>query len=251
MKPVAVQLYSLRAEAEKDFPAVLKRVADIGYKGVETAGLHGHNAKEIGKIIADLGMQVCSCHADFPAPENINSTIDAANELGTNKVVSGLWIDDFKDMDACKKSAAKFSQASQMLKDSGLSFAFHNHWAEFGKIDGRYAYDIVMQEDPSLCSELDVYWTTFAKADAAQVVSKYKSNIPILHIKDGNLQEPREIMAAVGSGLLPMPSIINAADPDVLEWLVVELDAFDGDMFEAVEASYKYLTSNGLAEGNK
>ena len=60
MKPIAVQLYSLRGEAEKDFPAVLKRVADIGYKGVETAGLHGHDAGEIGKLIADLGMQVCS-----------------------------------------------------------------------------------------------------------------------------------------------------------------------------------------------
>ena len=38
MKPISVQLYSLRDEAAKDFKAVVRRVAEIGYKGVEPAG---------------------------------------------------------------------------------------------------------------------------------------------------------------------------------------------------------------------
>ena len=38
MKPIGVQLYSLRELAAKDFAAVLKKVADIGYKYVEPAG---------------------------------------------------------------------------------------------------------------------------------------------------------------------------------------------------------------------
>ena len=36
--PVAIQLYSLRDETEKDFMGVLEKVAEIGYKGVEFAG---------------------------------------------------------------------------------------------------------------------------------------------------------------------------------------------------------------------
>ena len=38
LKPLSVQLYSLRARAEKDFVAVHKDVAAMGYKGVEPAG---------------------------------------------------------------------------------------------------------------------------------------------------------------------------------------------------------------------
>lgn len=249
MKPIAVQLYSLRAEAERDFPGVLKRVADIGYMGVELAGLHGHDAKEIGKLVADLGMQVCSSFTELPNSENIADIVEAARDLGTTRIIGGLWVDDFKDLDACKRSAARFSEATILLKAHGLSFAFHNHWMEFSELDGKCAYDILMQEAPNICSELDVYWASFAKADPVQVISKYKSRIPVLHIKDGDLAEPKETMTAVGSGLLQMPAIINAANPNVLEWLVVELDACATDMFEAVEASYKYLTSNGLAQG--
>jgi hypothetical protein len=36
-----------------------------------------------------------------------------------------------------------------------------------------------------------------------------------------------------------------------LQWLVVELDACDTDMLEAVEKSYKWLVGNGLATGRK
>jgi hypothetical protein len=48
-----------------------------------------------------------------------------------------------------------------------------------------------------------------------------------------------------------MASIIRAADPAVTRWLVVELDACDTDMWQAVEDSYQYLVGNGLASGAK
>ena len=42
MKPIGLQLYSLRefAKTKEDFANVVRRVADIGYKVVEPAGLH-------------------------------------------------------------------------------------------------------------------------------------------------------------------------------------------------------------------
>ena len=39
--PVAVQLYSVRDEAEKDFAGTVKKIAEMGYDGVELAGLYG------------------------------------------------------------------------------------------------------------------------------------------------------------------------------------------------------------------
>ena len=56
MAPISVQLYTLRDEAAKDFFGVLKTVADIGYTGVEFAGLHGKSAAEVRKVIDDLGL---------------------------------------------------------------------------------------------------------------------------------------------------------------------------------------------------
>lgn len=72
----------------------------------------------------------------------------------------------------------------------------------------------------------------------------------MLHVKDGTLEEGWW-HTAIGSGALDMPAIINAADPAVLEWIIVELDNCKTSMLDAVEESYRYLTSAGLAHGGR
>ena len=54
----------------------------------------------------------------------------------------------------------------------------------------------------------------------------------------------------LGTGELPIPELI-ANVPDQVSSIVVELDYCQTDMFEAIEKSYKYMTSNKLAIGNK
>ena len=48
---------------------------------------------------------------------------------------------------------------------------------------------------------------------------------------------------------MDIPALFDAADQDVLEWAVVELDKCDGDMFTAVAQSYNFLTNNNLTSG--
>lgn len=252
MKPISIQLYSVRDAAAQDFPGVLKTIAEIGYKGVEMSDFHGHDPKEIAKLISDLGMQVSSSHSPLPTPENIQQILDVEMTMGNKAVISGFGPRELNTLDLCKESAAKFQQAAELLKPHGISFGFHNHWWEFNtEVDGKRVYDVLMEEAPDAFSELDVYWTAYGNADPVEVISKYKSRMPYLHIKDGLLKEGEFVHTAVGSGKMDIPAIIGAADPNVLKWLVVELDACETDMMEAVRQSYTYLTSNGLAEGNK
>jgi sugar phosphate isomerase/epimerase len=243
-------LYSLREAAAKDFPGVLRQVAGIGYRGVEFAGLQGHNAKEIATLIDDLGLEVSSSHTGLPTPENISQIADTELTLGNTRVISGFGPDAFKTVNDVKAAAAKFEQAAELLEPYGITFGFHNHWWEFFKLDSKYVYDILMAEAPDVFSELDVYWTAYGKADPVAVVSQYKARLPLLHIKDGMLEEGA-VHTAVGSGKLDMPAIIGAADPTVLDWVIVELDNCATSMLEAVRQSYAYLTSSGLAIGNK
>ena len=251
MKPISIQLYTVRDLSAEDFPATLRAIAEIGYKGVEFAGLHGHDPKEIGRMIADLGMKCSSSHTALPVKENVAEMADIEAALSNTRLISGFGPDDFKTPDAVKRASEKFTTAAELLKPYNMQFGFHNHWWEFDSIEGRYIYDILMAEAPKAFSELDVYWCKYGKADPVQVVSKYKSRLPVLHIKDGMLEEGKHTHTAVGSGKMDIPSIVNAADPNVLEWLIVELDACETDMMEAVRKSYEYLTSTGLAQGNK
>ena len=45
--PVALQLYSVRDAMAEDFAGTIKKVKDMGYDGVEFAGLFDHSAEEV------------------------------------------------------------------------------------------------------------------------------------------------------------------------------------------------------------
>ncbi len=250
MASIGLQCYSLRDRAEKDFPGTLKAIADIGYAGVELAGFYGCQPAEIAKLLKDLGLQAFSSHVAMPTKENLSELVDTAALTDTRFLVSGYGGDQFKTIDDCKKAAADFQTAAELLAPQGIKFGFHNHWFEFAVRDARYVYDILMAEAPAVFSELDVYWCAYAKADPVAVIKQYKCRQPLLHIKDGPIPEQMP-HTAVGSGKMNIPAIVAAADPCVLEWLVVELDECATDMLEAVAQSYKYLSSTGLGTGRK
>lgn len=268
IKPISVQLYTLREEAAKDFPAVLRRLAKIGYKGVEPAGFFGFAPADFRKFVEDLGMVVSSSHSPWAGPNNLDEVIETCGILGVNLVAGGYGADDFATLDAIKKTAETTAKINDTLAKAGITLTLHNHAWEFEKIDGRIKYEIFAELCPEVNFELDTYWAAnFGENDAPEMVRRFAKRSPLLHIKDGPLIRPESVynaetstleaakggsasLLAVGSGKNDIKGIIAAMDPDVTKWLVVEQDNSDTDMFECVESSYRYLTSNGLAAGN-
>jgi len=250
-KPVALQLYSVRDLCAKDFRGTLRKVAAIGYKGVEFAGLHGADAKEVAKWLKDLGLKASSAHVPLATKDNIKQLVSDAEALGYTRLVSGLGPNDLKTDEDIKQAAARFSDAARLLKRYGLSLGYHNHWWEFDRVNDHVVYDLFFTYvSKDVFSQLDVYWCAFGKSFPPRVLEKWGKRIPLLHIKDGTL-EPNTPHTAVGSGLLNMHNIINAADPKTVEWLIVELDSCSTDMMKAVQQSYKYLVAQKLGKGNK
>jgi sugar phosphate isomerase/epimerase len=249
--PISIQLYTLREQCAADFPAVLRMLSETGYAGVEFAGFYGHKPAEIASLIEALGLKASSTHGPLPTKENIGELVDTYSLLGTNLLVSGFGPPDFQDVDAIVRSSERFQSAALVAKEVGFKFGIHNHDWEFKKLpDGTLPYDLMLELAPDAFSELDVYWAEVGGSDPATVIKNHQSRLNLLHIKDGPAVRGKK-MTAVGSGTLDIPSIINAADPSVTKWLVVELDECDTDMVQAVKDSYAYLVGNGLAAGNK
>lgn len=251
MKPISLQLYTVRDACAEDFPGTVRRVAEIGYKGVEYSGYYGLTPQEYRQLMDDNGLIICSAHMGIPTKENVNQLIDECSTLGFQLLVSGFGPDDLKTVDGCKQSAGKLNEAVALLEGSGIQFGIHNHYWEWHKVeDGRFPEDILLTEAPGIFAQLDTYWIAVGGPDPAETVARLKDRARLLHIKDGDI-EPAQPMKAIGNGKLDWPAIINAADPNVTEWLIIELDSCATDMMEAVEQSYEYLVGNGLAEGNK
>lgn len=250
--PVALQLYSVREALAKDFAGVMKKVADIGYVGVEPIfDLPGTTITEAAKLFKELGLEVPSAHAPLPVGEDTNRVLDFMAALGCQRIVSGKGPDSFETMHLIKQTCDLFNQAHAIAAENGLAFGIHNHWWEFLQVEGRYVYRVMLEHlDPGVFFEVDTYWIKAAGVDPAEVVKELGPRAPLLHIKDGPAIKG-EPQVAVGDGVLDFPSIVQAAE-GAAEWLIVELDHCATDMMAAVERSYQYLVvEGGLARGNK
>ena len=64
--PIALQLYTVREAIQGDYEGVVRRVAEMGYLGVEPAGFPGTTPEDAGKLFRELGLAVPSAHAPLP-----------------------------------------------------------------------------------------------------------------------------------------------------------------------------------------
>ena len=249
--PVALQLYSVREALAKDFTGVMKKVADIGYVGVEPIfNLPGTTTAEAARLFKELGLEAPSAHTPLPVGKDANRVLDFMAVMGCQRIVSGKGPDSFETMHLIKQTCDLFNQAQAVAAENGLAFGIHNHWWEFLQVEGRYVYQVMLEHlDPGVFFEVDTYWIKAAGVDPAQVVKEFGPRAPLLHIKDGPAVKD-EPQVAVGDGVLDFPSIVQAGE-GAAEWLIVELDHCATDMMEAVEKSYQYLAEGGLARGNK
>ena len=63
--PIGIQVYSVRNEASADLEGTLAKIRDLGYDGVEFAGLYGKSAAEVKAICEKLGLVPISAHVPF------------------------------------------------------------------------------------------------------------------------------------------------------------------------------------------
>ena len=260
--PLGVQLYSVRDYAAKDFPATLKKIAEIGYKYVEPAGFFDLTPAEFVKVCADLGLTICSSHSPWVrSDDQIAEAMDIAGILGLKTVVCGWGPDDFKDLDAIKRTAEKVSGFQQRLAANGFTLFQHNHYWEFGRLDGRVKYEIFKELCPEVKYEIDCFWSTNLGAeDPVAMLKPFVKDAILLHMKDGvcrqeaknagmkdGLLDMKVDLLPLGSGDLPIRALVDMATES--KAVIVELGYCKSmEMFAALKKSYDFMVSNGIAE---
>ncbi|MBE6356094.1 MAG: sugar phosphate isomerase/epimerase [Lentisphaerae bacterium] len=263
-KEIAVQLYSVREYAKKDFINALKKIADIGFCAVEPAGFWNIRPSEFKKIVNDLGMEVCSSHSPWArTAETLGEVMDLADDLDIKTIVCGYGAADFKDTDAIKRTADNTNAMLEILKRNGYDLMQHNHYWEFQRIDGELKYEIYRKLCPGVKYQIDCYWSTsIGKEDPREMLKIFLDDTVSIHIKDGayhdcsgytmkdGILDCKIDLLPLGDGELPIPDLIKLI-PDRIKNIIVELDYCNIEMFEALKRSYNYLTSTGLVAGHK
>ncbi len=248
--PIALQMYTLRDDAEKDFAGTLQKVAGIGYAAVELAGHGGLSVRELSSLLADNHLQVAGSHVALDVLESdLPRVIDEALALGNRHVVVPYLGDDRRgSADGYRKVAETLNGLGETLQRSGLTLCYHNHDFEFRPLDtGQMGEDILLDGTDALLvkAEVDSYWVLKAGLDPVAFLQKHTGRVPLLHLKD---MDPADgSFAPVGTGSLPLDALVAAAPDAGVEYLIVEQDVCKGPAIEAVTLSYANLKAKGYA----
>lgn len=263
--PIALQVYSVREYAEKDFLGTMKKIKEMGYNGVELAGLYGNTAVELKKILDDVGLELVSAHIPVAELEK-DEVLDDYAATGVKYVVIP-WMKVDSNEAGVAEGIKIIKAIGERCRARGLQLLYHNHDFEFDKVNDKYILDTYYSEIPDelLQTELDTCWVNVGGEKPDDYVRKYTGKSPIVHLKDFAGKKAENMYALIGSdtnkedsdgvfefrpigyGLQDIPAIIKASEDAGAKWLVVEQDkpSMNKTAMECAEMSINYLKEKG------
>ncbi len=268
MPSISVQLYSVREQAAADYAGTLRAIADMGFEYVEPAGYPGTTPAEAARIFSDLGLKAVSCHGALPLGDQKNRVIEEAQMLGHRYLITGCppdFKENYKNADTVKAMVDLYCEAAENASPHGLLVGYHNHDWDLAEVDGKRGYRYFLEGTPeTVLWEADLFWVARAGLDPVAFVKEIGPRGICLHAKDGIVTakgefteaetEDGKIMISDSKPFLPAGTgqvdLVDAfAASSHVEYAVVELDSYEGDMMKAVQESYTYLTGKGIAKG--
>lgn len=227
--PIAVQVYSVREEAERDFAGTMKKLGEMGYDGVELAGLYGKSAEEIRDSIKAAGLTAISAHVSYDElAGDLEKTLQDYETIGCRYIVIP-WLGEDRRFGAAlyEETIKGIPVIAEGCKKHGMTLLYHNHDFEFAKTpDGTYALDQLYAEVPAdvLGAEPDTCWIKVGGPDPSEWLKKYSGRCPLVHVKDFRRREDGVDLLALGEGEQDFPTLVKTAKECGAQWLVIEQD---------------------------
>lgn len=268
--PVGIQVYGLRDLLEntpEQFPVVMKQVKELGYDGVELAGLYGLDPTFIRDTLAEIGLTPLSAHvplADMTA--DIEKVIADYQLIGVDYLVVPYLPEEYRHLTpGYPVVIEEMKKIGVAVKAAGMKLLYHNHNFEFVRLEnGTFGFDDIYRQVPAdlLMVEPDTCWIKVAGQDPVEYIHKYGSRCEVIHLKDfvkeGNPQNLYKLIGIetekkeedtgffefrpVGFGQMLWEPILNASLEAGAKWVVVEQDEhYDLPPMECARRSREYL----------
>lgn len=200
-KKIGIQLYSVMDAMQKNPTESVKWLTGIGYNVFELVqwggdpNVFGMPAADFKALCNESGADIVSTHSSIqeePGNEaevmkRWRSLFEIQRACGGRYFVIPSYRVDYNVADV-QRMCDYFNRVGRIAKEYGLKLGYHNHAAEFAKLNDsdELMWDyLAAHTDPDLvCFELDVYWCTKGGQSPVEYLKKYPKRIPILHIKD-------------------------------------------------------------------
>lgn len=230
----------------QQYDSIVRFLAKVGYEGVETGMRHFDpaNPSKYRELFRETGVKPLAVHVGgkfwdpSQAEEELRKIHEAllfASQVGFSYLVTSG--NPQETPESARAAAETYARIGAQCRSKGVRFAYHNHNWEL-KEDARILRELVKHTNPEDVSfVLDVAWAYRAKASLETLFRLLSGRIAYLHVKDVKNDQFCEL----GTGEIPMDTVIRWAGQEGVKWLVVEQDTTTLSPEESMRVNYQYL----------
>lgn len=231
---IALQLYSIKNISESEgLCAALDKAKELGYDGVEFAGLFGLTPHEVKAELDKRGLGCAGFHQGW------GSNWDDALEMAKICEAYSLCIPHFnaKTTEEWDNFGKEMNLIGKKFMDAGIYFGYHNHVHEFKLADdGKMFIDHILDncDKQNVFFEMDTRHVALTEVKPEKYIKKMPDRVKVLHARDTNGTAD----TAVGAGIVDFPAVMDIIG--MPEWVVVENENF-GKNEKELSDSVTYL----------
>lgn len=249
-KFIGLQLYSLREDMKTDPAGTVKKVGEMGYAFVETAGysdgkFYGMEPEAFKALVEENGMKFISSHTGQNLPDSASwdqtmawwdICIEAHKKAGVSYIVQP-WMgkEGYESLDGLARFCKYFEAVGEKCNAQGIRFGYHNHDKEFSQLDSVTIYNYMLENtDPvKVMFQMDLYWVVEGNANPLDYFEKYPGRFELWHVKDE---------AEVGaSGKMDFAAIYTQVEKSGMKYQIVEVERYNFEPIVSVQKSLDFL----------
>ncbi|MGI5851554.1 MAG: TIM barrel protein [Clostridiales bacterium] len=250
-----LELYSVKNELEKDMPATLQRVKDMGYEAVEFFGAFRYPAKEVKQALDDAELVCCGWHTpwQYVLDDALNNTIEYFHVIENPYVIiPGLPREMTGSYEQWLQNAQLFNAVARKLSDHGLRLGYHNHAGELRPFEDRDECPFTVlfdNTDPSIIVQMDNGHVLNGRGiDMLTLLKRYPGRYTTVHLKPYSLQKGSEnphdgYLTMIGEDDVPWSQFMTMCrETGGTKWYIVEYESIElYPEFEGVEKCLQAL----------
>ena len=238
--PVGTQLWCVRKQLAGDIPGTLNALAAAGFDGVELENAFGKPGAEWRKHLDAAKLKACGFHHTLAElqGDRLAATIEFNQAIGNRHlIIRSLAGEIYKSADLLKKTADAVNEAAGKVKPHQMRVGYHNHSADFNRIDGEYWWnrfadattkDVVLQLDTGNASQL-------TGAIIIDLIRRNAGRTVTMHVKPFSTKNPD---AYLGADELEWPAIMTAVESaGGVEWYIIEYEREGVPPLESLKAN--------------
>ncbi len=187
--PLGLELWSVRHQCEKELPAVLKAVGEMGYETVELAhSYYGYDAVAWRKLLDENGLKSCGMHMGLGALEGdaFDKTVEIHKVIGTPYlIIASLPKKKLASVETIGEIANQFNELCDRLAPHGMKIGYHCHGGDFAQVEGKTAWEWFGEKTKAdVLLQLDIGNCLGGGGDPIAMLKKFPGRSVTLHVKD-------------------------------------------------------------------